>query len=106
MEQAHQLYAALAKGDAPALETLVHPDFVGTTAGGLPLGLGGRYVGLDAMRDDFWWRIGRAWRVEAVAEELHLLDDDHQLMNSLEFIWAEVVRFLGLRSGGRGSPTG
>jgi pimeloyl-ACP methyl ester carboxylesterase len=38
--------------------------------------------------------------------ELHLLDDDHQLMNSLEFIWAEVVRFLGLRSGGRGSPTG
>jgi len=31
--------------------------------------------------------------------ELHLLDDDHQLMNSLEFIWAEVVRFLGLRSG-------
>jgi len=31
--------------------------------------------------------------------ELHLLEDDHQLMNSLEFIWAEVVRFLGLRSG-------
>jgi uncharacterized protein len=29
--------------------------------------------------------------------ELHLLDDDHQLMNSLEFIWAEAARFLGLR---------
>jgi pimeloyl-ACP methyl ester carboxylesterase len=37
--------------------------------------------------------------------ELHLLDDDHQLMNSLEFIWAEAARFLGLRSGGRGSTT-
>jgi len=75
MELAQQLYAALAKGDAAALEALVHPDFIGTTADGLPLGLGGRYVGLAAMRDEFWWRIGRAWRVEAVAEELHLLDD-------------------------------
>lgn len=29
--------------------------------------------------------------------ELHLLDDDHQLAGSLEFIWAEAGRFLGLR---------
>ena len=27
---------------------------------------------------------------------LHLLDDDHQLMSSLEFIWHESARFLGL----------
>jgi pimeloyl-ACP methyl ester carboxylesterase len=27
---------------------------------------------------------------------LHLLDDTHQLRNSLEFIWRETVRFLGL----------
>jgi pimeloyl-ACP methyl ester carboxylesterase len=27
---------------------------------------------------------------------LHLLDDDHQLMSSLEFIWRESARFLGL----------
>jgi pimeloyl-ACP methyl ester carboxylesterase len=28
--------------------------------------------------------------------ELHMLDDDHQLLASLEFIWAEGSRFLGL----------
>ena len=28
--------------------------------------------------------------------ELHLLDDDHQLRGSLDFIWAEAARFLGL----------
>ena len=28
--------------------------------------------------------------------ELHLLDDDHQLLGSLEFIWSEAARFLGL----------
>jgi pimeloyl-ACP methyl ester carboxylesterase len=27
---------------------------------------------------------------------LHLLDDDHQLIASLEFIWRESARFLGL----------
>jgi uncharacterized protein len=29
--------------------------------------------------------------------ELHLLDDDHQLLASLPFIWGEAARFLGLR---------
>ncbi len=29
--------------------------------------------------------------------ELHLLDDDHQLLGSLEFIWAEMRRSLRLR---------
>ena len=28
--------------------------------------------------------------------ELHMLDDDHQLLASLEFIWGEMVRFLAL----------
>jgi pimeloyl-ACP methyl ester carboxylesterase len=28
--------------------------------------------------------------------ELHLLDDDHQLLGSLEFIWLQVARFLSL----------
>ena len=27
---------------------------------------------------------------------LHLLDDDHQLLGSLERIWTDVVPFLGL----------
>jgi uncharacterized protein len=29
--------------------------------------------------------------------ELHLLDDDHQLLGSLETIWTEMARFLGVR---------
>ena len=72
---AARLYAALAKGDAAALDELLDPEFVGTTTDDLPLGLGGRYVGVAAMRDDFWWRVGRSYRVEAVAQEFHLLDD-------------------------------
>lgn len=80
MELAQQLYAALMKGDGLALETLVHPDFVGVAAEGLPLGIGGRYVGLAAMRDGVWWKLGRHWRVEARAEELHLLDDGRLLV--------------------------
>ncbi len=28
--------------------------------------------------------------------ELHMLDDDHQLSGSLEYIWREMERFLGL----------
>lgn len=28
--------------------------------------------------------------------ELHMLDDDHQLLGSLEYIWREMRRFLGL----------
>jgi len=27
---------------------------------------------------------------------LHLLDDDHQLLNSLDFLWEETARFLGV----------
>jgi uncharacterized protein len=29
--------------------------------------------------------------------ELHMVDDDHQLLASLPFIWGEAERFLGLR---------
>jgi len=28
--------------------------------------------------------------------ELHMLDDDHQLLKSLEGIWREMKRFLGV----------
>ncbi|HSV40455.1 MAG TPA: enoyl-CoA hydratase-related protein [Nocardioidaceae bacterium] len=72
---ATRLYAALAKGDGSVLGEVLHPDFVGTTTEGLPLGLGGRYEGPDAMRDEFWWRIGRSYRAEAFPESFQLLDD-------------------------------
>jgi uncharacterized protein len=39
----------------------------------------------------------RAWATSRPNVELHLLDDDHQLHGSLEYIWKEASRFLDLR---------
>lgn len=36
------------------------------------------------------------WASRRANVTLHLLDDDHQLMSSLEFIWRETAAFLGL----------
>lgn len=38
-----------------------------------------------------------AWASRRPNVELHLLDDDHQLTHSLEYIWDEMRRFLDLR---------
>jgi pimeloyl-ACP methyl ester carboxylesterase len=38
----------------------------------------------------------RAWASRSPAVTLHLLDDDHQLLGSLEEIWRETSAFLGL----------
>src|SRR5262249_15548313 len=72
---AQQLYRALAAGDREALSTLLHPNFVGHATDGLPLGMGGRHEGPEAMRRDLWWTIGRHYKVEAQPEEFRLLDD-------------------------------
>ena len=72
---AQQLYRALAAGDREALSTLLHPDFVGQVTDGLPLDMGGRHDGPEAMRRDVWWTIGRHYKVEIQPEEFRLLDD-------------------------------
>jgi 2-(1,2-epoxy-1,2-dihydrophenyl)acetyl-CoA isomerase len=72
---AQQLYRALAAADREALSTLLHPDFVGEVTDGLPLDMGGRHDGPEAMRRDVWWTIGRHYKVEVQPEELRLLDD-------------------------------
>ena len=36
------------------------------------------------------------WAAARPHVELHMLDDDHQLLASLDFIWGEMVRFLAL----------
>lgn len=41
-------------------------------------------------------RMVEQWASRRPNVELHLLDDDHQLGGSLEVIWREVRRFLGL----------
>ena len=72
---AQQLYAALDAGDRPALSTLLHPKFVGHATDGLPLGMGGRHDGPEAIQRDLWWTIGRHYKVEAQPEEFRILDD-------------------------------
>jgi 2-(1,2-epoxy-1,2-dihydrophenyl)acetyl-CoA isomerase len=72
---AQQLYRALAAGDREALSTLLHPNFVGHATDGLPLDMGGRHDGPEAMQGDLWWTIGRHYKVEAQPDEFRLLDD-------------------------------
>ena len=72
---AQRLYRALAAGDREALSTLLHPEFVGHAADGLPLDMGGRHDGPEAMQRNLWWTIGRHYKVEAQPGEFRLLDD-------------------------------
>lgn len=75
-----RLYQTLASGDAAALAELLTPDFDGLLAEGLPLGIGGRHTGVDAMRDHGWWAIGRAFRLDAQPLEWIGCDDGRLLV--------------------------
>jgi 2-(1,2-epoxy-1,2-dihydrophenyl)acetyl-CoA isomerase len=72
---ATRLYAALAAGDAAALDEVLAPDFVGRAADGLVVAATGEQHGAEAMREGVWWQIGRAFAVIAEPAEFHLLDD-------------------------------
>jgi 2-(1,2-epoxy-1,2-dihydrophenyl)acetyl-CoA isomerase len=72
---ADALYRALAGGDRDALDGLLHPDFVGETTPGLPLGVGGTHRGPTAMRRRFWGPLGRAFDVTARPTGMASLDD-------------------------------
>lgn len=69
------LYDALAIGDSARLGELLHSDFEGQTAEGMPFDLGGTYRGVEAMRDRFWWQIGRHYRVRAVPQTFAATDE-------------------------------
>jgi 2-(1,2-epoxy-1,2-dihydrophenyl)acetyl-CoA isomerase len=62
-------YEALARGDGETLDELLDPDFEGHLADGMPLGIGGPHRGAEAMREQGWWAIGRAFDVHAEPEE-------------------------------------
>ena len=57
------LYAALVAGDREAIGRLLTDDFVGVVTEGLPSGIGGTHRGREAMIEEVWWPIGRAFRV-------------------------------------------
>jgi len=75
-ETIRSLYSALAQGDSDAVRRLLADDFVGTVSPGMVLGLGGEYLGAEAMRRDFWWRLGAVFRVRAEPEHFHDGVDD------------------------------
>ena len=43
-------YTALAAGDRAQLDALLHPEFTGRTAEGMPFGIGGHHDSPTAMR--------------------------------------------------------
>ena len=45
------------------------------------------------------------WTKTQPDAELHLLDDDHQMLASLDTIWSETARFLGLTGGVTRAPS-
>jgi len=69
---ARALYAALAAGDRDQLDALLHPEFIGRTAEGMPFGIGGQHDGPGAMRRNGWGAIARHF--EACAEPDRFLD--------------------------------
>jgi 2-(1,2-epoxy-1,2-dihydrophenyl)acetyl-CoA isomerase len=70
-----RLYAALAAGDADALDEILWPDFVGRAADGLSFAASGEQRGPAAMRENVWWQIGRRFVVTAEPSDFGLLDD-------------------------------
>lgn len=73
---AERLYQALAEGDRGVVTELLADDFVGRTAPGLPLGLGGTYQGAEAMQREFWWRLGKVYDVRAYPDVFAPLGQD------------------------------
>src|SRR5258708_7950541 len=62
---ARALYAALAAGDRAQLDALLHPEFVGRTAEGMPFGIGGDHDSPAAMRRNGWGAIARYFEARA-----------------------------------------
>src|ERR1700726_3001064 len=69
---ARAFYAALAAGDRARLDALLHPQFTGRIAEGMPFGIGGDHIGPAAMRRNAWGAIARHF--EARAEPDRFLD--------------------------------
>lgn len=53
-EVARRLYAAMAAHDPEAILDSLADDFVGHVSAGMPLGVGGRHEGPDAMLQGVW----------------------------------------------------
>ncbi|MEH2588975.1 enoyl-CoA hydratase-related protein [Bradyrhizobium sp. AZCC 1721] len=77
---ARALYSALATGDREQLDRLLHPEFVGRTAEGMPFGIGGQHDGPSAMRSNGWGAIARHFEARAEPERFLDLADSRLLV--------------------------
>jgi len=77
---ARALYAALAAGDRAQLDALLHPEFTGRTAEGMPFGIGGDHEGPAAMRRNGWGAIARHFEARAEPEQFLDLADGRLLV--------------------------
>jgi len=77
---ARAFYAALAAGDRAQLDALLHPEFTGRTAEGMPFGIGGEHNGPAAMRRNAWGAIARHFEVCAEPDSFLDLADGRLLV--------------------------
>jgi ketosteroid isomerase-like protein len=76
---ARALYAALAAGDREQLDALLHPEFTGRTAEGMPFGIGGDHDTPAAMRRNGLGKIARHFEARAEPERFPDLADGRLL---------------------------
>lgn len=67
---AERLYGAFAARDPQAILGALHEDFVGDVSTGMPLGVGGRHDGPEAMLRDVWAKVFAHYDMAVQAEEL------------------------------------
>jgi len=67
---ARRLYDAFAARDAGALLAALHPSFGGVVSAGMPLGVGGRHEGPEAMLAEVWSPVFSVYDVVPEADEL------------------------------------
>jgi 2-(1,2-epoxy-1,2-dihydrophenyl)acetyl-CoA isomerase len=79
-ELARTFYAALAAGDRDQLDALLHPEFIGHTAEGMPFGIGGQHDGPATMRRNAWGAIARHFDVRAEPDRFLDLADGRLLV--------------------------
>lgn len=79
-ELVRRLYNALGSGDTAAIEALLHADFRGVIAEGMPAGAG-HHDGPDAMWEDGWKQIGRAFAAGPKPLEMTSLVDGRLLVS-------------------------
>src|SRR5712675_3598116 len=77
---ARALYAALTAGDRDQLDALLHPEFTGRTAEGMPFGIGGVHDSPAAMRRNSWGVIARYFEARAEPERFLDLADGRLLV--------------------------